>query len=352
VRAITVLPGRPDSARLDDIPEPADSQGSILVRSLLLGVCGTDREIVRGDYGEAPPGSERLVLGHESFGEVISAPPGSRFAAGDHIVGIVRRPDPVPCPCCAAGEWDMCRNGQYTERGIKGLHGFGSERFRIEPSFAIKVDSELRDFGVLLEPASVVAKAWDHIERIGRRFHSWAPKRVLVTGAGPVGLLAAMMGQQRGYDVHVLDRANDGPKPMLVKDLGATYQPSSLTSADELASLEADVIIECTGASSVIAELLGRSASGGIFCLAGIGPSQEANIDLGKLNRTLVLNNEVVFGSVNANRRHYELAAAALARANKAWLGRLICRRVPLSMWQEALENRPDDIKVVIDFTL
>jgi len=197
VRAITLLPGVPHSAQLEDIPEPAESHGSLLIRTLALGVCGTDREIVSGAYGEAPPGAERLVLGHESYGEVIAAPPGGRFAVGDRIVGIVRRPDPVPCPACAAGEWDMCRNGQYTERGVKGLHGFGSERFRIEPSFAIKVDPNLGELGVLLEPTSVVAKAWDHIERIGRRFHSWQPRRLLVTGAGPVGLLAAPVTNSR-----------------------------------------------------------------------------------------------------------------------------------------------------------
>ena len=176
LRAITVLPGVPNSARLDDIAEPPLDDGAILVRTLALGVCGTDREIVAGDYGDAPPGSERLVLGHESFGEVIEAPPSSGFAAGDLVVGIVRRPDPAPCPACAAGEWDMCRNGQYTERGIKARHGFGAERFRIEPEFAVKIDPALGALGVLMEPASIVAKAWDHIERIGRRFNSWQPK--------------------------------------------------------------------------------------------------------------------------------------------------------------------------------
>jgi threonine dehydrogenase-like Zn-dependent dehydrogenase len=206
VRAITLLPGVPHSAQLDDIPEPPEAHGSVLVRALALGVCGTDREIISGAYGQAPPGAERLVLGHESYGEVITAPPVSRLAVGDRIVGIVRRPDPVPCPACAAGEWDMCSNGRYSERGIKGIDGFGSERFRIEPSYAIKVDAALGAHAVLLEPASVVAKAWDHIERIGRRFHSWQPRRVLVTGAGPIGLLAAMMGMQRDHEVYVLDR--------------------------------------------------------------------------------------------------------------------------------------------------
>jgi threonine dehydrogenase-like Zn-dependent dehydrogenase len=349
VRAITLLPGVPHSAQLDDIAEPPESHGSLLVRALALGVCGTDREIVAGVYGEAPPGAERLVLGHESYGEVIAAPPHGRFAVGDRLVGIVRRPDPVPCPACAAGEWDMCRNGQYTERGIKGIHGFGSERFRIEPSYAIKVDPALGEHAVLLEPTSIVAKAWDHIERIGRRFHSWEPRRVLVTGAGPIGLLAAMRGVQRNHEVYVLNRATDGPKPQLVRDLGALYLSGTVDSVIELAP---DIVIECTGAPSLIADLMGRSAPSGIVCLLGLGGHNEVAFDFGAFNKAMVLNNDVVFGSVNANRRHYELAAKALADADQTWLGRLISRRVPLSNWQEALENRPDDIKVVIDFTL
>src|SRR5439155_12801861 len=221
MRAITVRPGKANSAQLEEVAEPPLSDGALLIRARALGVCGTDHEIVSGEYGWAPAGEERLVLGHESLGTVERAPEGCGFAIGDLVVGIVRRPDPVPCPACAAGEWDMCRNGQYTERGIKGIHGFGSERFRIEPSYAIKVDPALGEHAVLLEPSSVVAKAWDHIERIGRRFHSWEPRRVLVTGAGPIGLLAAMMGTQRDHEVYVLDRTTEGPKPQLVRDPGA-----------------------------------------------------------------------------------------------------------------------------------
>ncbi|HTE63356.1 MAG TPA: alcohol dehydrogenase catalytic domain-containing protein, partial [Solirubrobacteraceae bacterium] len=137
MRAITLDPGTPDSAALEEVPEPPPTEGAILVDGVALGICGTDAEIVRGDYGEAPPAEQRLVLGHESLGRVVAAPAGSGFAPGDLLVGIVRRPDPVPCASCAAGEWDFCRNGRYTERGIKGLHGFGSERWRIEPEFAV-----------------------------------------------------------------------------------------------------------------------------------------------------------------------------------------------------------------------
>src|SRR6516162_6383887 len=176
MRAITVSPGTAHSARLEEVPEPPETDGSVLVRTWALGVCGTDREILDGRYGFAPPGQQRLVLGHESLGAVEAAPEGCGLAPGDLVVGVVRRPDPVPCVACAAGEWDMCRNGRYTERGIKERHGYGAERFRIEPEFAIKIDPALGILGVLLEPASILAKAWDHTERIGHRAHIWKPK--------------------------------------------------------------------------------------------------------------------------------------------------------------------------------
>ena len=153
------------------------------MEAIAVGVCGTDVEIAEGKYGWAPPGKTRLVLGHESLGRVLDPGPTSGLKKGDLVVGIVRRPDPVPCPNCAVGEWDMCRNGQYTERGIKQIDGFMSERWRIEPEYAIKVDPSLGILGVLLEPTTVVAKAWEHILAVGRRAF-WEPKTVLVTGRG------------------------------------------------------------------------------------------------------------------------------------------------------------------------
>ncbi|HEU4694310.1 MAG TPA: alcohol dehydrogenase catalytic domain-containing protein, partial [Vicinamibacterales bacterium] len=148
MKAITVEPHKPETARLEDIPEPDPSDGSVLVEAIAVGVCGTDVEIVEGKYGWAPRGRTRLVLGHESLGRVLDPGPSSRLQAGDLVVGIVRRPDPVPCPSCAVGEWDMCRNGQYTERGIKEIDGFMSERWRIEPEYVMKIDSSLGLLGV------------------------------------------------------------------------------------------------------------------------------------------------------------------------------------------------------------
>jgi threonine dehydrogenase-like Zn-dependent dehydrogenase len=139
MKAITVEPRKPGSARFEDVPEPEVREGSVLVEAVAVGVCGTDVEIAEGKYGWAPPGHARLVLGHESLGRVVDPGPSSGLKKGDFVVGIVRRPDPVPCPSCAVGEWDMCRNGQYTERGIKEIHGFMSERWRIEPEYALKL---------------------------------------------------------------------------------------------------------------------------------------------------------------------------------------------------------------------
>ena len=343
MRALAVIPKRPGSAALVDIGEPPTADGTLLVEALAVGVCGTDREIVEGSFGEAPPGQEQLVLGHESLGRVLSAPGGGSFAPGDLVVGIVRRPDPVPCPNCAVGEWDMCRNGAYTERGIKQRHGYASERFRLEPDFAIPVAPALGTLGVLLEPTSVVAKGWDQIERIGHRA-TWQPRTAVVTGAGPIGLLAALLGVQRGLDVHVVDRVTDGPKPALVRDLGATYHTSLGTAP------VADVLVECTGAAPLVFDAIRHIGPGGIACLAGIsGVSRLIDIDAAALDRHLVVDNAVVFGTINANRRHWALAADALARAERRWLERLITRRLPLDRWAEALVPAAHDIKTVIE---
>lgn len=344
MRAVTVVPGKGSTARLEEVPEPEEALGSILVEAVATGVCGTDVEIAQGLYGWAPEGRERLVLGHESLGRVLD-PGRSGFAAGELVVGIVRRPDPVPCPNCAVGEWDMCANGRYTERGIKQIDGFMSERWRIEPEYAVRVDAGLGPLGVLLEPATVVAKAWEHIEAIGRRAF-WAPRTVLVTGAGPIGLLAALLGVQRGCDVHVLDRVTGGLKPELVAALGAEYHSGGL---GEL-GLHPDVVIECTGVAPLIRASAEAARPGAIICLAGVGGPIRPDPTPTTVFTDAVLKNLVVFGSVNANKRHYYRAAQALAQADREWLARLITRRVPFERFEAALQRGDDDIKVVLDF--
>ncbi|HSN04878.1 MAG TPA: glucose 1-dehydrogenase [Nitrospira sp.] len=346
MKAITVEPHKPGTGRLQDVPEPDVRDGSVLVEAIAVGVCGTDVEIVQGKYGWAPRDKTCLVLGHESLGRVLDPGPSSSLKKGDLVAGIVRRPDPVPCPNCAVGEWDMCRNGQYTERGIKEIDGFMSERWRIEPEYAMKIDPSLGLLGVLLEPTTVVTKAWEQVFAVGQRAF-WEPRTVLVTGAGPIGLLAALVGKQHGLQVHVLDRTESGPKPELVRALGATYHAGAVAGV----GFEPDVIVECTGVGQVISDSIQAVGAGGVVCLTGVGSGgRTAGLPVADVAAEVVLRNNIIVGSVNANKRHWYKAGEVLARADRSWLARLVARRERPEDFSKALERRPDDIKVVIQF--
>ena len=241
----------------------------------------------------------------------------------------------------------MCRNGRYTERGIKEIDGYGAQAWCVEADYAVKLEPHLERVGVLMEPATVVAKAWEQVERVGGR--SWfEPHRLLVTGAGPIGLLAALLGTQRGLEVHVLDRVTEGPKPALVRDLGAAFHTEGIEQV--ISAVCPDVVIEATGASELVFASLTGTAPYGVVCLTGVSPAgRRVTVDAGAINREIVLQNDAVVGSVNANLRHYHQAADALAKADLSWLERLITRRVPLERAAEAFTPQPDDVKVVIE---
>ncbi len=353
MRALSVHPTEHGGGTLvlDEVPEPAPDDGDLLVEALALGVCGTDREIAARGPRLAPAGRAGLILGHESLGRILEAPVASRaapgdsgvgdFVVGDLVVGIVRRPDPVPCAFCAVGQFDLCENGRFTERGILGRDGFGSERFRLEPEYAVRVDPDLGLAGVLLEPTSVVAKAWEQLDHAARR-----PRhRALVMGAGPIGLLAALLGTQRGLDVHVVDQVAHGPKPRQARAIGATYHSSTETLRGTF-----DAVVECSGA--LVAEAIDRTASGGATCLVGVGDVRSAGaLNLADLARQLISRNRTVMGTVNSNRRHFDAAHAALRQADRAWLDGLLTDCVPLENWRAAFDTGPEQIKAVIHFT-
>lgn len=358
MRALTVQAGVGGTVAWSDIDEPDPDEGDVLVATHRVGLCGTDREIAAGEYGQAPRGSGegtghgQLVIGHEAIGRVLEAPGGAMVSPGDLVVPVVRHPDPVPCTPCSAGEWDMCGNGLFTEHGIVGRHGFARERFRASPGMLVRVPESLGDLGVLVEPATVAAKAWEQIEWISRRSCS-SPRRALVTGTGPIGLLVTLVAVQRSYEVHVLGRATGGPKPDLVAALGAQYHTGDAADLDGTI----DVAVECTGAPSVIEDVLGAVARNGIVCLTGLSAPAPTGLDLGTLARGMVLRNLVVFGSVNANRRHFDAASAALAAADPSWLARLITTRVPAhrnvpgsGSAATVLERGAHDIKTVLEF--
>jgi len=347
VRALTVVPLQSNSLAVSEVADPQPKEHEVLVDGIAVGVCGTDREIADGNYGWAPAGKDRLVIGHESLGRVRTAPVGSGLAQGDLVAGVVRRPDPVPCGACAHGQFDMCRNGRYRERGIKELDGYASEAWTIEQDYVVKLDPHLSTAGVLMEPTSVVAKAWEQVSAVGER--AWfQPKRALVTGAGPIGLLAALLGVQRGLEVHVLDRITDGPKPALVRDLGADYHTESVDAVTR--KLRPDVVIEATGVGQVVFDAIAGVDPYGIVCLTGVSPAgRRLTVDAGSLNRDLVLENNVVVGSVNANQSHFAAAAEALAKADREWLDRLITKRIPLDRFTQAFDRGDTDVKIVLD---
>ena len=339
---ITVEPKKPGRAS-GGCPGARCASGSVLVEAIAVGVCGTDVEIVGGQVRLGAARQEALVLGHESLGRVIDPGPAGGLKKGDLVVGIVRRPDPVPCPNCAVGEWDMCRNGQYTERGIKQIDGFMSERWRIEPEYAMKVDPTLGLLGVLLEPTTVVTKAWEQVARgrparvLGaperardRRRAHWpargAPRRAARSGGprpGPV---------------------DSGPKPDLVRALGATYH-SRFVSVGFRAGRHHRMHRGRTGHRRIDQGRRRRRRRVPDRC-------RSAAAERGRRRRRRgrgVLKNNVVVGSVNANKRHWYKAAEALARADRAWLG-VVTRRERPEDFAQALERKPDDIKVVIQF--
>jgi threonine dehydrogenase-like Zn-dependent dehydrogenase len=352
VKAVVITPGTAHSDELVDLEEPAQHDGEAVVETLAVGVCGTDAELVSGLYGEAPPGDTRLVIGHESLGRVVRGADG--LSEGQLVAAIVRRPDPVPCPSCAAGEWDMCLNGRYTERGIKGAHGFLAERYAETPEFLVSLPDALANVGALVEPTSVVEKGMEQVDRIQERLH-WEPKRAVVLGAGPIGLLAAALIRLRGLETVVYDRAHDGPKPELARQLGAEYVEArdGLKRDLNVGEEQIDLIFEATGYSPLAFEAMDVVGRNGIVCLSGVSSgSRTLEVSADSLELEMVLENKVVFGTVNANRRHFESAVRDLDASERqwpGWLAQLITRRVPIDRYAEALDHADTDVKVVIE---
>jgi len=356
MKAVVVAPGQAGSGRLQEVPDPTRRSGEVLVRVHEIGIGGTDAEILEGQYGEAPPGDDYLIIGHESLGRVETVTDGAEdLAPGDWVVAMVRRPDPVPCRNCAAGEWDMCLNGLYTERGIKGLHGFLAEYYVEQPRYLVKLPGELAAVGVLLEPLTIAEKAVDQIQRIQSRL-VWEPKRAVILGSGPVGLLAAILLRLQDLDVHVYDRAGPGPKSALVEAMGAHYiwaekRRLGHKLANEIGPV--DIIFEATGYSPLAFDAIDTVAPNGIVCLSGVsGGGRRLEVSADHLNLELVLGNRVVFGTVNANRRHFESGARHLNEIEARWPGllpRIITARLPIEQFAEGVLRGPNDVKKVVE---
>src|SRR5438046_3315443 len=334
MRAIAVTPKKAGSAQQVELPKPQLEGGRALMRVLEVGIDGTDAEINNGEYGEAPPGSYVLVIGHEALSVVEAVGEGVQgFAPGDLVVSTVRRPD--NCPNCQAGESDMCLFGNYTERGIKGAHGYMCDYYSEKPEFMVKIPATLRRFAVLLEPLSIVEKATFQAWKIQERM-LWQPQRAVVLGAGPIGILCTILLRLRGLEVHVYAKsAPDSLQGRILADLDAVYESVDdhpvMRIKDELGQI--DFILEATGNSTVAFQAMAQVGTNGVICLTGVSAgNRNVEIPADVINLQMVLGNRVAFGSVNANRRYFEAGGEHFQQAEQRWPGtfdRLLPPRVP-----------------------
>jgi glucose 1-dehydrogenase len=353
--AIAIRPRQPDSLHLTEIPRQEPGPGQVLVGIRQVGICGTDRELIRAHFGAAPPGESALVLGHEMLGEVQAVGPGIvGFVPGELVTATVRRPD--GCPACEAGQPDMCQWLQYTERGIAGEHGFMTESIVEDARWLVKVPASLEQIGILTEPLSVVEKAVRQADLIQRRINAWNPKAAIVFGSGPIGLLGALLLRSRGIDVVVVAR-RPGPHRAseIVEASGAHYiaAPDSEIKAIAAQLPPIDLILEASGRPEpVFAAMESLGNNGVLVLLAGGGYGREMTVPAA-IAGNLLRGNKVVVGSVNSHKEDFELAVADLARFESLWPGlasRLITRRLHgLDEYAHILEHPPGDVKTIID---
>ena len=334
-----------------DVPEPRLSDGEVLIDVVRVGLCGTDADIERGQYGRAPEGADVLVLGHESFGRV--ARDAGSLKAGTPVVASVRRPD--GCPNCLSGEQDMCLWGGYRERGINGIHGFCAERFVERPEYLFVVPEAIADVAVLLEPLTIAEKGWRHLAAAQRRMTVWEPRTAIVAGGGPVGILAAVKLRLQGLDVTVVERQPKPEKEALLARIGVGYAATTVTPLAAVAerSKRIDVVFEATGNSAVAFECMRLVGANGAVLLTSVtGGKGTLELAADVINQNLVLGNVLVLGIVNAKSDDFRNGIADLSEAERRWpgfLGALITRRVPLADAPGALQHDPSQIKTVVE---
>ena len=357
MKAIAVTPRQRDSMAIIDMPEPQTGEADVLVKVVRVGICGTDVELKAGDYGEAPAGSDHLVIGHEALGRVTQlGSPAEGIAVGDYVVASVRRPCPHDrCLPCRSGQNDMCITGDYTERGIKGQHGYLSEYYSEQPARLTVVPAEISQVGVFLEPLSIVEKAMRQTNKIQERL-PWNIQNAVVLGAGTIGLLGTMLLRLEDINTYVLDHSETGGfKSRLIAQIGAHHVDTREKSLADVANTmgRVDLVLEATGYAPLVLEASQLLEMDGVMCLLGVsGVAPQISIDAREFNNSLVLGNRLMFGSVNANVVDFRSGVGHIQDIIQRWPGALesmITRRVGITEYDRAFDRGPDDIKVVIE---
>jgi threonine dehydrogenase-like Zn-dependent dehydrogenase len=366
MKAIANITGT-STLHLVDRPEPVlTADDEVKLRVLRVGICGTDREEAAGGRSRPPEGQTELVIGHEMFGQVVAVGKAvSRVAVGDLAVFTVRR-GCGKCLPCRMNRPDMCQTGEYAERGIWGLDGYQTEYVLDKEQYVVRVPAELEAVGVLCEPLSVAEKAIDEAVRLQVARLPDAPASLdwlhgrpcLVAGLGPIGLLAAMVLRLRGAQVYGLDVQDAGTaRPAWLEHIGGQYVDGRQIPADQLDDHfgRIDLIFEATGVASLEFNLLDALATNGVYVLTGIpGGDRPLELQGAELIRQLVLQNQVMLGSVNAARDHFQMAVDDLMHAALLWgehLEKLITNHHSHADFDAALhQHTPDEIKAVIEW--
>jgi threonine dehydrogenase-like Zn-dependent dehydrogenase len=370
MKAIAVMPQIKEVAIINQ-PEPKIlSSTDVKLRMLEAGVCGTDKEICAFEYGTPPAGSEQLVIGHESLGEVVEVGPQvTRVKVGDLVVPMVRRPCPHDyCLACRADRQDFCFTGDFQERGIKERHGFMAQFVVDDEKYMNVVPKDMREVAVLVEPLTIAEKGLTQVWQVQQRLPWGCPiapgkaaahcHRAVVLGAGPVGLLGAMALANQDFDTYVYSREpTPNPKSQLVESIGAHYISSENIAPEMLPEHvgNIDLVYEATGASSLAFEMMKYLGTNGIFIFTGVpGRKRPIEVDTDLIMRNLVLKNQVVFGTVNAGRDSFENSIRDLGSFAKRWpeaVQSLITGRFPMEAYGDLLLGRSGGIKNVIRLT-
>ena len=341
--ALVTQPGQTHTTHVEDVPAVEGREGEVLVRTLEVGVCGTDREISEGLFGVPPEGEPLLVLGHEALAVVERN--GHGFTRGQLVTATVRR-SCGHCVACANAAPDSCLSGDYSERGITRLHGYDRELVAEDPEHLVAIPKSLDRLGVLAEPTSICERALRHARTIGGR-QPWQLERALVIGAGAIGLLTTYLLRLAGVEVWT---ASLEPENELVEQSGARYMS---THDDELSKLaKFDLVVEAAGNAQLMAQTLGLLRRSGVACLLGIDPrDQTVELDGPVLGVDTILENRVLFGSVNAHRQDWLAAVDDLDRVRERWpeaLEQFVTLRVPLDRFPEAFEHRGGKATLVL----
>ncbi|WMJ73721.1 glucose 1-dehydrogenase [Cytophagaceae bacterium ABcell3] len=364
MKAVAVNPGKEGSLHMREISKPAveniPNGKGVLVKILKVALDGTDKDITKGKYGTSPKEDDFLVIGHEALGVVEDTGYNvDDLKKGDYVVPIVRRPgssfyDKIDL-------YDMTTDKTFYERGISKRHGFLTEYFVEEPDYLVRVPENYGKLSVLLEPASIIEKGYEQMMEAQRRMKIWRPQKAIVMGLGPLGLLAAWKLRLEGIEVLGFDRKEKPFKRALLEEIGGKYYASEDTPLSEVCKKEgyADIVIEATGVPNVLVEAAQAVATNGVLMLTSITPGNEKQeVPLSTINMEFVLGNKLMFGTVNSNREHFEMAKKDIGYSKDkfpGWLEKIITHEFSsIEKYEEAMDilmnaSQKQAIKVILD---